>query len=663
MLIDARGVKRIYHVGEHEIVALGGVDLQVEEGEFVSIMGPSGSGKSTLMHLLGCLEQPTEGSYILDGVRVDDLDDVELSRIRNRLVGFVFQTFNLLPDSTVVQNVGLPLVYAGIDGRVRRERSSDAASALGLGDRLAHKPTELSGGQVQRVAIARALVAEPKLVLADEPTGNLDSTTGQEIMAVFRALHEEGKTVVMVTHDDRLAHYADRIIYIGDGLIVGEKEVEESARPEAEVGPIRVSYVHSEAKPRDLKWKDVIRIGIREGLQAHLMRTLLTMLGVLFGVSAVIAMSSIGEGARREAIEQIRQMGANNIRVRAVQLKGEELMEARRALSDGLTWDDAKALRAVIPTVGRAVPIKQMDMDVRLGAKKPKARVVATSPEYQEVANFYVGKGRFLSEIDMRYCRPVCVLGKTIKRELFANEEAVDRRIRLGLAWYHVVGVMEGKDIPKGKIKAISTVDLNHDIYIPLTAALKRVKRNPEKTQIDEISIKVNDGESVHEAAEVVQAVMSRRHHEVDDHQLVVPEELLRREQATQRIFNIVMGAIAGISLVVGGIGIMNIMLATVTERTKEIGIRRAVGACERDILKQFLTEAVAISVTGGLLGIGLGWTIGETISRLAKWSTVVSLQAVILGFGVSAGVGVLFGIYPAWKAACQDPIQALRYE
>ena len=663
MLIDAKNVKRIYHIGEHEIVALAGVDLQVEEGEFVSIMGPSGSGKSTLMHLLGCLDQPTDGEYSIDGVRVDRLDDTELSRIRNKKVGFVFQIFNLLSESTVVQNVGLPLIYAGIDGRIRRERCEDAAGAIGLGDRLEHRPTELSGGQVQRVAIARALVTEPKLILADEPTGNLDSITGQEIMAVFRGLHEQGKTVVMVTHDERLARYADRIIRIQDGLITGEEKVETKTEPEAEVGKIRVNYVHPDVRPRDLKWRDVVRIGIREGLLAHKMRTLLTMLGVLFGVSAVIAMSSIGEGARREAIEQIRQMGANNVRVRAVQLEGQELMEARRKLSDGVTWADAKGIKEVVPTVEEAVPLKVVEMDVRLGAKKPKGRIIATTPAYQKVANFFVDKGRFISKIDMKYCRPVCVLGKSIKKELFANEVAIDKRIRLGLAWYHVVGVMEGKDIPKGKIKAISTIDLNHDIYIPLTTAMKRVKRNAERSEIDEISVMVRDGESVNETAEVVQSVIERRHHGVEDHQLVVPEELLRREQATQRIFNIVMGAIAGISLVVGGIGIMNIMLATVTERTKEIGTRRAVGACERDILKQFLTEAVVISLTGGLLGIAVGWSIAQTISVWAKWKTVVSLEAVVLGFGVSVGVGILFGIYPAWKAALQDPIQALRYE
>ena len=262
MLIDAKDVTRIYHKGENEIAALAGVDIQVEQGEFVSIMGPSGSGKSTLMHVLGCLDQPTEGTYVLDGVRVDQLDDTGLSRIRNRLVGFVFQTFNLISESTVIQNVGLPLVYAGIDGRSRRDQCEAAARAIGLGDRLGHRPTELSGGQVQRVAIARALVIGPKLILADEPTGNLDSVTGQEIMAVFRELHARGKTVVMVTHDERLARYADRVIQLNDGLVVGEEKVEAKAELSVDVGRIEVDYGRPDAKPRDLRWSDLVRIGV-----------------------------------------------------------------------------------------------------------------------------------------------------------------------------------------------------------------------------------------------------------------------------------------------------------------------------------------------------------------------------------------------------------------
>ncbi|MBM4080769.1 MAG: ATP-binding cassette domain-containing protein, partial [Planctomycetes bacterium] len=465
MLIQLRDARRIYEKGGNEIRALDGVSLDIREGEFVSIMGPSGSGKSTLMHLLGCLDRPTGGSYVLDGVRVEGLDDTQLSRIRNSKVGFVFQTFNLLSDLSTVENVGLPLVYAGVDGVDRRDRCANAASAIGLGRRLLHKPTELSGGEVQRVAIARALVNHPKIILADEPTGNLDSRTGQEIMAIFAKLHESGKTVIMVTHDERLARFADRIISLRDGKMVGEEKVESRTRSTFPAPDLKLQEPSAAASPREMSWRDLVRIGLREGLMAHKMRTALTMLGVLFGVSALIAMSSIGEGARREAIEQIRQMGSNNIRVRDLHLTGEELKEARRKLSDGLTLDDASALKQIIPSIQDIASIKELKVAIRLGEKKPKGKVVATAPEYEKVANFHVERGRFITPADMDACARVCVLGKSLKKELFANEEAIGEEIRLGQDRYTVVGVMEGKDIPKGRMKAISTRDLNHDVY------------------------------------------------------------------------------------------------------------------------------------------------------------------------------------------------------
>ncbi|NOZ23932.1 MAG: ATP-binding cassette domain-containing protein [Planctomycetes bacterium] len=672
-IIKVENLSRVYRKGDNEIVALDRVSLEVKEGEFVSIMGPSGSGKSTLMHILGGLDRPTSGAYLLDGERVDHLNDTELSRIRGRKVGFVFQTFNLLPDSTAGENVALPLLYLGLDAKVRRKWSAKAVGALGLADRIDHRPTELSGGQVQRVAIARALVNRPRLILADEPTGNLDSHTGQEIMAIFQKLHEAGNTVVMVTHDERLARYASRIIELRDGKTVSEREVTDRTMPDVDaegVTEIDADEDTGELEPRRMRWVDMVRIGCREGLMAHKMRTALTMLGVLFGVSAVIAMSSIGEGGKQQAIQQIEQMGINNIRVRALDLKGEELMEARRKLSAGLTRDDARALRELIPSIEYAVPMKAMNIPLTYEAKKPKAKVIATAPEYQEVVNFHVSSGRFINGEDMAGCRRVCVLGVGIKWDLFANDVALDRLIRIGREWHVVVGVMEEKARPEGSAKAISERDLNHDVYIPLTAALKRTKLDPLKSEITEIAVKVKSADLVRKTAGVIETVMDRRHRNVDDYKIVIPQELLEQHQRTQRIFNTVIGFTAMISLVVGGIGIMNIMLATVTERTKEIGIRRSVGACKRDILRQFLIEAVGISLTGGAFGIALGCLFAGAIPMLAgwlspgsDWPTVVSAKAIVLGFTLSVSVGVLFGIYPAYKAAAQDPIEALRYE
>ena len=672
-VIETQALKRVYRKGDNEIVALGGVDIRIEPGEFVSIMGPSGSGKSTLMQILGCLDRPTSGAYILDGVRVDRLNDTELSRVRNQKVGFVFQTFNLLPENTAAENIALPLLYMGMEGGMRATWSEEAGRAMGLGDRLQHRPTELSGGQVQRVAIARALVNRPRLILADEPTGNLDSHTGQEIMAIFQKLHEARHTIVMVTHDQALARIADRIIQLRDGLVVNEERIERASKPKftfSGVNEVKFNARGDQAAPRKMRWRDMVRIGVQEGLLAHKMRTALTMLGVLFGVSAVIAMSSIGEGGKQQAIQQIQQMGVNNIRVRDQNLKGDELIEARKKLSPGLLWDDARSLKALIPTVARAVPMKAMNVGLSCGAKKPKAKVIATTPEYQEVVNFHVSDGRFINAEDMDECRRVCVLGMAIKKDIFANDVALDKEVRIGPEWYSVVGVMEEKATPEGSAKAISERDLNHDVYLPLTSAMKRTKADQSGSEISEIAGKATSSDLVQATAGAIETVMDRRHHEVADYQIVIPQELLEQHQRTQRIFNTVIGFTAMISLLVGGIGIMNIMLATVTERTKEIGIRRAVGACQMDILRQFLIEAVGISLTGGLFGIVLGclfagaipW-VAEILSPGTEWPTVVSTQAIVLGFTLSVSVGIAFGIYPAYKAAQQDPIEALRYE
>ena len=678
VLIRVRKLRRVFTKGDHVVVALDDIDLDIRQGEFVSIMGPSGSGKSTLMHLLGCLDRPDGGSYLLDGQEVSGLGDVELSRIRNRRVGFVFQTFNLLSDSTAADNIALPLAYSGVPRNVRLECSAVSARAMGLGNRLSHRPSELSGGQVQRVAIARALANGPKLILADEPTGNLDTHTGEEIMAIFHRLHQQGATIVMVTHDERLAKYGDRIVRLVDGQITSEDKipVEERVKPTAEQEHIAISEPPPEELTHRLNWFDLIRMGIQEGLLSHMGRTLLTMLGVMFGVAAVIAMSSISEGAKRSAVKQIEAMGAKTIRVQAQKLEGEQLMKARAKGVEGLNLKDAQAIgplcpalaptgtmRSVCPTVTSVAPVKVVRADVMAGTKKVQATVLATTPEYADATNYHHSQGTFITNDDIKYSYPRCVIGSAIARELFGNGDPLGRELLVGWTSYRIVGVMESKSDSGGEVKSASTAGMERHIYIPLSAALLRVMRDPDAPEIDEIAVLVNGAESVRPTGQLIQRILKRRHRDVEDFSLTVPEEILRARQQTQFIFNVVMTSIAGISLLVGGIGIMNIMLANVTERTREIGIRRAVGAGEREILKQFMIEAVSLSLAGGLVGIVVGLAFGWIITVFAKWETAFSYQAILLSFGVSVAVGVIFGIYPAYKAAKQDPIQALRYE
>jgi putative ABC transport system permease protein len=401
-----------------------------------------------------------------------------------------------------------------------------------------------------------------------------------------------------------------------------------------------------------------LEVGLK-GLISHKLRSFLTMLGIIFGVAAVIAMFSIGEGARRETLAQIELMGTNNIRIKQSKLEGPELGRARQLGLEGLTVDDAKYISSFTHLISTVAPIKEVDLSVRLRGKFIKAHVVGVKPGYMKTSNFYTKKGRFIADSDINECKRVCVLGSDVNKELFPFEDSLGRDVNIAGAWYAVVGIMEDK-AKSGSGIFSSLRDINKDIYIPLSTILQRVGGTANLT---EIIVQLKNSTEIMAVANLIDSVLKRRHFGISDYELVIPEELLRHSQRTQRIFNIVMGCIAGISLMVGGIGIMNIMLATVFQRTREIGIRRAVGASQRDILIQFLLEALVITITGGLIGIIFGVCFAKLITMYAGWTTAFSFKAIFLAFTISASIGVIFGIYPARKAARLDPIEALRYE
>jgi putative ABC transport system permease protein len=402
-----------------------------------------------------------------------------------------------------------------------------------------------------------------------------------------------------------------------------------------------------------------------QGLQSHKLRSLLTMLGIIFGVAAVIAMLSIGEGAKQQALEQIKLMGINNIIVRDTGVIGGDAAaeDQRSNFSRGITLQDVASIGEVLTSVTAVAPQKEFTMDVSYGDMTTSTTVLGTTSDYIRIFKFVPTEGAFITELDLRERSQVCVLGSDIKEELFYYRDPVGEKVRLGTEWFTVVGVMERRAVSSGTSSEVVARDVNRDIYVPLTSAQSRFVIPTLASQVDQITLEVADAAKIGESSVILDRLMLRRHNGIQDYRIIIPEELLRQSQETQRIWGIVMGAIAGISLLVGGIGIMNIMLATVLERTKEIGVRRAVGATRRDILYQFLVEAVFLSFLGGLIGIGLGFTLTKIISLYAKWRTIVSLFAVVLAFGVSAGVGIIFGIYPARKAALLDPIESLRYE
>ncbi|MCY3762006.1 MAG: ABC transporter permease [Gemmatimonadetes bacterium] len=405
------------------------------------------------------------------------------------------------------------------------------------------------------------------------------------------------------------------------------------------------------------------------GLAAHKLRTCLTMLGIIFGVAAVIAMLSIGEGARQEALGQIRQMGIDNIIVQHWSPESDEEGEEGEArggqnLSRGLSRQDAEAIAEICPLAEIVAPLREIKVKARAGSTPFQTMLVGATPDYIRVLDARLGRGVYLSDEDLRDSRRVCVLGSDAKRALFLFEEAIGRQVKLHDQWFTVVGVLEDKGAASGKIGGVLEVrNTDEDIYVPLTTLLKRFKWEADQAELTQITIKVSGSEKLQEAANIIRSILHRRHRGVDDFKIAIPEELLRHSQSTQRIFNIVMGCIAGISLVVGGIGIMNIMLASVLERTREIGIRRALGARRRDVMAQFLVEAVAVSLIGGVLGVILGYSLTELITLYAHWKTIVHFWTIALSFGVAAGVGITFGYYPARQAALLNPIDALRYE
>ena len=401
------------------------------------------------------------------------------------------------------------------------------------------------------------------------------------------------------------------------------------------------------------------------GLQSHKLRSFLTMLGIIFGVAAVIAMLSIGEGAKQQALEQIKLMGIDNIIVRDTGvLGGDEDAEAQRSnFSRGLTLQDVAASADVLTTVAALAPQKEYPEEATYGDLTVQITVVATTPDYSRVFNFLPVMGAFITNLDVSERSQVCVLGSTIKEDLFYFRDPVGEKVRLGGEWFTVIGVMERRGISAGTSSDVVNRDVNMDIYIPISSALSRFPLPALASPVDQITLRVSDPDRIAETAVVLNRLLIRRHNGVQDYRIIIPEELMRQSQETQRIWGIVMGAIAGISLLVGGIGIMNIMLATVLERTKEIGVRRAVGATQRDISYQFMVEAIFLSFLGGMIGIVVGFSLTKVISIYAGWATLVSGFAVALSFGVSASVGIIFGFYPAKKAAKLDPIESLRYE
>ncbi len=767
-LIRLENICKTYHLGEVDVPVLKGVSLSIRRGEMVALMGASGSGKTTLMNILGCLDRPSSGRYWLEGDEMSELSPNQRALVRSQKLGFVFQSFNLLARTTAVHNVTMPLDYSP-----DRPASGDARQLaqvlldrVGLADRVHHEPSQMSGGQQQRVAIARSLVNRPSLLLADEPTGNLDSHTSVEILRMFQQLNAEGITVILVTHDPTVASYAHRTIRIHDGRIESDSqwlpdEQEDDSLAEADLvgesdpggaplpvpegrtaglrgGPVAVAVARRQtaraseaacpasgirpdslygaaAMPRRRRLPSLFPATFRTAMNAlrrNLMRSALTALGVIIGVGAVIAMMEIGEGSKAALQKTIASMGAATLMVQSgAAASGGVSFGSGSVLT--LTPQDAEEIGRQCPSVVNVAPTVRARSQIVYGNRNwVPMQISGTTPSFLAVRDWEeMAEGEMFTENDVRNQNKVCVIGDTLRRQLFEDESPVGKEIRIQNVSFRVIGVLSRKganmmgmdqdDIVlapwttiKFRVSATSLGNMNQsasssssnsgassqvntlsNLYpgsTPLysTPSASQQANTPQPVRfvnVDSILVQAASAEEIPQAVDQITELLRERHRirsgQPDDFNIRDMTEITRTLSSTSQLMGALLLVVALISLIVGGVGIMNIMLVSVTERTREIGLRMAVGARSHHILRQFLVEAVVLCLLGGAIGILLGRGASILVRSIMRWPTQTSLLAIVAAVGVSATVGMIFGFYPAWKASRLDPIEALRYE
>jgi macrolide transport system ATP-binding/permease protein len=641
-ILELSGIHKHYKNGETVVRALDGVSLTIRHGEFVAIMGQSGSGKSTLMNIIGCLDQPTAGSYRVLGKEASRLEADELAGLRRETFGFVFQKYNLLATATAGENVEIPSVYAGLPKHKRTRRALDLLARLGLGDRVDHRPAELSGGQQQRVAIARALVNDPPVILADEPTGALDSRSGDEVLALLKQLHAEGRTIILITHAENVAQHASRIVRIQDGRILEDT----GDRPENRDPMAPESYELSRGVGLAASAQEALVTAWRS-LRVNLFRTVLTLLGIIIGVAAVVAMLAVGEGSRQKVLDRISSFGTNLMLIRP----GAAGIRNAGDIAT-LVPDDAAAIQA-LPNIEAALPERNGRMTARFGNLDYQTSVQGTGEDFPKARDWPVAQGQFFNAEDRKYYAAVVVLGKTVAQTLFPNgENPVGKYILMRNVPFLVIGVMTEKGAsPNGS-------DQDDVIFVPINTGLVRLFG---KNYLSSITIKVKDAADLDATQQSVEALLRTRH-KTEDFSVRNMASYLQAAMETQDTFTLLLGTVAAISLLVGGIGVMNIMLVSVVERTREIGIRMATGARMRDILLQFNIEAAVVCAAGGILGILVGIGAGLVL-RYTGMSVIFSVTPAMLAFVCASATGLIFGYLPARKAAQLDPVVALASE
>ena len=641
-IIEMKNINRYFGTGDNRVHILKNISLNVEKGDFVAIIGQSGSGKSTLMNIIGCLDTATSGSYKINNNETLELSKDQLSDLRSQTFGFIFQRYNLLSSLTAAENVALPAIYAGMPQTQRLTRAKQLLEKLGLGDKWQNKPNQLSGGQQQRVSIARALMNGGEIILADEPTGALDSQSGENVMEILRQLHSEGHTIIMVTHDRDIAASANRVIEIKDGEIIGDSQKEAVQSAIKNTGKSKSRFGFSKDQ-----LIEAFKMSV-SAIVAHKMRSLLTMLGIIIGITSVVSVVALGNGSQQKILENIKGIGTNTITI----FNGTGFGDRRAEQMQNLTVNDANALsnQSYVQSV---TPNSTSSGTLIYGNQTfSSTSLKGVSEQSFDVEGLTLKLGNTFTPEDIRNNQSVALIDESAKKSIFPHENPLGKIVMFNKRPLRIIGVVSDRQMGG----ASSSLNL----YAPYTTVMNRISGSKK---IGSITVKVAEDVNTTVAEKGITELLKMRHGKKDFF-IMNSDTIKQTIESTTSTMKLLISSIAFISLIVGGIGVMNIMLVSVTERTKEIGVRMAIGARQSNILQQFLIEAVLICLIGGVTGILLSGAIGLLFNTfMSDFAMAFSTASIIAAVAFSTLIGVVFGYMPAKRAAQLDPITALARE